>query len=108
MLCYVVICKAHLTEDHNQRRSQRDRVLKIKVFKLRREADDILCGITLRNAGGMSFQSAGPTTAKVRFWDREVRDHGIKRSQRSAERSGREERADGGIDMSSHRYFGAR
>jgi len=24
----------------------------------------------------MSFQSAGPTTAKARFWDREVRDQG--------------------------------
>src|SRR6218665_2114352 len=33
-------------------------------------------------------------------------DHGIRRSQRSAERSGRE--ADGGLHMSSHRYFGAR
>jgi len=69
----MLICKAHLTEGHNQRRHQRDRVLKIKVFKLRRDADDILCSITLQNAGGMSFQSAGPTTAKVRFWDREVR-----------------------------------
>ena len=34
--------------------------------------------------------------------------NGIRRSQRSAERSEREERADGGLDMSSHRYFGAR
>src|SRR6218665_3936578 len=31
-----------------------------------------------------------------------------RRSQRSAERSGREERADSGLDMSSQRYFEAR
>src|SRR6218665_461236 len=80
----------------------------MKVFKLRRDADDIPCGITLPSAGGVSFQSAGPTTANVRFWCREVRDQGTRRSQRSAERSGREERADSGLDMSSHRYLGAR
>src|SRR6218665_1551443 len=49
-----------------------------------------------------------PPQQKARFWDTEARDHGIRRSQRSAERSGREERADGGLDMNSHRYFGAR
>ena len=48
--------------------------------------------ITLRSAGGESFQSAGPTTAKARFWDIEVRDHDKRRSQRLADRSGREER----------------
>src|SRR6218665_2330611 len=86
------------------------RLVKIKVFKLRRDTDDIPCSITLRSAGGVSFQSEGPTTAKTRFWDREVRNHGrpIKRSQRSAERRGREERADSGLDMSSQRYFRAR
>ena len=85
------------------------RLVKIKVFKLRRDANDIPCNIILRSAGGVSFKSAGPTTTKARFWDREVRDHGIRRSQRSAERRGREERADGGLDiMSSHIYFGAR
>src|SRR6218665_1585441 len=110
MLCYMVICKAPLTGGYSepQRCSQRDRLLKIKVFKLRRDADDIPCNITLRSAGGESFHSAGPTTAKARFWDREVRDQGMRRSQRSAERSGREERADGDLDISSHRYFGAR
>src|SRR6218665_2620440 len=91
-----------------QRRSQHDRQVKRKVFKLRRDADDIPCSITLRSAGGVSFQSAGPTTPKARFWDREVWNQGTRRSQRSAERSGREERADSGLDMSSHRYLGAR
>src|SRR6218665_3925178 len=81
----------------------RGRLVKIKVFKLRRDTDDIPCGITFRSAGGVSFQSEGPTTAKARFWDREVWDHGIRRSQRSAERSGREERADSGLTMSSQR-----
>ena len=54
----------------------------------------------------MSFQSPRPTTVKTRFWDREVRDKGTRRSQRSAKRSGREERADSGLSMSSQRYFG--
>src|SRR6218665_379316 len=111
MLCYVIwLFVKRLSQEAIQRRSQRDRLVKIKVFKLHvwRDADDIPCNITLRSAGGESSHSAGPTTAKARFWDREVRDQGIRRSQRSAERSGREERADGGLDMSSHRYFGAR
>src|SRR6218665_3371929 len=105
MLCYVMLCYViwlfvkRFSQEAIQRRSQRDRLVKIKVFKLRRDADDIPCNITLRSAGGESF---------ARFWDREVRDQGIRRSQRSAERSGREERVDGGLDMSSHRYFGAR
>jgi len=55
-----------------------------EVFKLRRDAADFLCSITLRSAGGVSLQSAGPTTAKARFWNREVRDQGTRRSQRSA------------------------
>src|SRR6218665_1277812 len=101
MLCYMVICKAPLTGGYSEALS-RDRLVKIKVLKLRRDADDISCNITLRSAGGESFHSAGPTTAKARFWDR-VRDQGIRRSQRSAERSGREEWADGSLDMSSHR-----
>src|SRR6218665_701707 len=109
MLCYVIwLFVKRLSQEAIQRRSQRDRLVKIKVFNLRRDADDIPCNITLRSAGGESFHSAGPTTAKVRFWDREVRDQGIKTSQRSAERSGREEGADSGLDMSSQRYFGAR
>src|SRR6218665_581037 len=109
MLCYVIwLFVKRLSQEATQRRSQRDRLVKINVFKLRRDADDIPCNITLRSAGGESFHSAGPTTAKARFWDREVPDQGIRRSQRSEERSGREERADGGLDMSSHRYFGAR
>src|SRR6218665_3619069 len=98
MLCYVMLGPIwlfvkRLSQEDIQRRSQRDRLVKIKVFKLQRDADDIPCNITLRSAGGEAFHSAGPTTAKARFWDREVRDQGIRRSQRSAERSGREERA---------------
>ena len=90
MLCYVIwLFVKRLSQEAIQRRSQRDRLVKIKVFKLRRDADDIPCNITLRSAGGESFHSVGPTTAKARFWDREVRDQGIRRSQRSAERSGR-------------------
>src|SRR6218665_2649898 len=110
VICYVIwLFVKRLSQEAIQRRSQRDRLVKIKVFKLRRDADDIPCNmITLRSAGGESFHSAGPTTAKARFWDREVRDQGIRRSHRSAERSGREERADGALDMSSQRYFGAR
>src|SRR6218665_1121729 len=65
-----------LSQEAIQRRSQSDRLVKIKVFKLRRDADDIPCNITLRSAGGEAFHSAGPTTAKDRFWDREVRDQG--------------------------------
>src|SRR6218665_2130962 len=109
VLCYVIwLFVKRLSQEAIQRRSQHDRLVKIKVFKQRRDADDNPCNITLRSAGGESFHSAGPTTATARFWDREVRDQGIRRSQRSAERSGQEEWADGGLDMSSHRYFGAR
>src|SRR6218665_193019 len=109
MLCYVIwLFVKRLSQEAIQRRSQRDRLVKIKVFKLLRDGDDIPCNITLRSAGGEPFQSAGPTTAKVRFWDREVLDQVIRRSQRPAERRGRAERADGGLDVSSHRYFGAR
>jgi len=104
MLCYMDI----LSQKAIQRCSQRDRQMKRKVFKLRRDADDIPRSIKLRSAGGVPFQSAGPTTANARFWNREVQDQGTRRSLRSAERSGREERADSGLDMSSHRYFGAR
>src|SRR6218665_1541242 len=107
LLCYVIwLFVKRLSQEAIQRRSQHDRLVKIKIFKLRRDTDDIPCNITLRSAGGDSLQSVRPTTAKARFWDREVRDHVIRRSQRSAERSGRE--ADGGLHMSSHRYFGAR
>src|SRR6218665_1979060 len=99
MLCYVIwLFVKGLSQVSIQRRSQRDRLVKIKVFKLRRDADDIPCNITLRSAGGESFHRAGPTTAKARFWDRKVRDQGIRRSQRTPERSGREERVDGGLD----------
>src|SRR6218665_346558 len=109
MLCYVIwLFVKRISQKAIQRRSQRDRLVKMKVFKLRRDADDIPCRILLQSARRVSFQRAGPTTAKARFWDREVQDHGIRRSQRSAERSGREERADSGLDMSSQRYFGAR
>src|SRR6218665_3476846 len=75
MLCYVIwLYVKRLSQEAIQRRSQRDRLVKIKVVKLRRDADDIPCNITLRSAGGESFHSAGHTTAKARFWDREVRD----------------------------------
>ena len=99
MLCYMIMCIALLTEGYIQRRFQRDRQMKMKVFKLHRDAGDIPCSITLRSAGRVSFQSAGPTTAKARFWDRDVHvwDQGTRRSQRSAERSEREERADSGL-----------
>src|SRR6218665_1839604 len=75
MLCYVIwLFVKRLSQEAIQRRSQRDRLVKIKVFKLRRDANGIPCNITLRSAGGESFHSAGHTTAKARFWDREVRD----------------------------------
>jgi len=63
------------------------------VFKLRRDASDIPCGIKLRSAGGVSFQSVGPIAAKAWFWDREIRDQGTRGSQRSAGRGVREEQA---------------
>src|SRR6218665_1433864 len=74
MLCFVMLCYViwlfvkRLSQEAIQRRSQRDWLVKIKVFKQRRDADDIPCNITLH--------SAGLTTAKARFWDREVRDQG--------------------------------
>src|SRR6218665_3521334 len=68
MLCYVIwLFVQRLSQEAIQRHSKHDRLAKIKVFKLRRDADDIPCNITLRSAGGESFHSAGPTTAKARI-----------------------------------------
>src|SRR6218665_2691047 len=107
--CYVIgLFVKHLPQKAIRRRSQRHRLVKIKVFKLRRDAGDINCSITLRSAEGVPFQSEGPTTATARFWDREVGDHGTRRSYRSSERDGREDRADSGLDMSLQKYFEAR
>src|SRR6218665_3826079 len=61
LLYYVIwlgLFVKRLSQKAIQRRSQCDRLVKIKVFKLRRDADDIPCNITLRSAGGVSFQSA--------------------------------------------------
>ena len=95
LCCYMVICIAPLIGGYSWR-SQRDRQMKRRVFKQRRGASDIPCGITLRSAGGVSFQSihVGPIVAKARFWDREIRDQSTRGSQRSAGRGGRQERAD--------------
>jgi len=49
--------------------------VKRKVFKLRRDAGDIHCSTTLRSAGGVLFQSAGPTAAKAWFG---IEKYGIK------------------------------
>ena len=58
MLCYVIgLFVKRLSQAGIQRRSQLDRLVKIKVFKLRRDADDIPCNITLRSAGGESFHN---------------------------------------------------
>src|SRR6218665_2223921 len=92
-LCYVIwLFVKRLSQKAIQRRSQRDRLVKIKVFKLRGDADDIPCSITLRSAGGESFQRAGPTKAKARFWDREVRDHGIRRGHNDQQSAADERR----------------
>src|SRR6218665_100107 len=49
MICYVIwLFVKRLSQEAIQRRSQRDRLVKIKVFKLRRDADDIPCNITLQ------------------------------------------------------------
>src|SRR6218665_3387214 len=70
MLCcykyYGYLYSASLQEAIH-RRSQRDRQVKRRVFKLRRDASDIPCGIKLRSAGEVSFQSVGPIAAKARF-----------------------------------------
>jgi len=87
MLCYVIwFFVKRISLEAIQRRSQRDRLVKMTVFTLRRDADDILCNITLRSAEGEWFHSSGPTSAKAQFWDREVRDQGM--NQLMTERSG--------------------
>jgi len=61
MLCYLIwLFIKHLSHKAIQRRSQCDRLVKMKVFKLRRDAYDIPCSITLRSAGGESFQMQDP------------------------------------------------
>src|SRR6218665_1582203 len=67
MLCYVIwLFVKRLSQEAIQRRSQRDRLVKIKVFKLRRDADDIPCNITLRSAGG-EYQKISKTRRKHKF-----------------------------------------
>src|SRR6218665_3856503 len=100
MFCYMVICKAPLTGQAGENKSSNYGETQIIT--------PVTSHSEVQEECHLSFQSAGPTTAKARFWDREVRDHGIRRLQRSAERSGREEWAEVGLDMSSHRYFGVR
>src|ERR1043165_3360791 len=58
------------------------------------------------NCRGRSFHIEGPTTAKARCWVNEVRDRGTKRSSRPAERRGREERAESGLQIKSHSRLG--
>jgi len=80
MLCNVIwLCIKRLSQKAIQRRSQRDKLVKIKVFKLRRDADDTPCIITPRSAEGVSFRSTEPATAMAKFLNREVRDHGFKK-----------------------------
>jgi len=59
MLRYIIwLFVKRISQEFIHRRSHRDRLVKIKVFKLRRDAGDILCNTTLRSAGGESFHSA--------------------------------------------------
>src|SRR6218665_3166187 len=67
MLCYAIwLFVWRLSQEAIQRRSQCDRQVKRKVFKLRRDAGGIPCSITLRSAGGVAFQSVGPTTVTAK------------------------------------------
>jgi len=76
-----------------QRHSQRDRPMKIKVFRQWRDAGDIPWRIILHTAGGVSYQSEVPTAAKAWCWLDKEDKMGTRRSNWSAERSGREELA---------------
>jgi len=64
-----------LSQEAIQRRCQRDRQVKRKFFKLRTYTGDIPCSITLRSAGGVSFQSADPLQQKLGY---EIEEYGIK------------------------------
>jgi len=57
ILCYVILYGYLYSASLKaiQRRSQRDRQVKRKVFKLRRDGGDTPCSITLRSAGGVSL-----------------------------------------------------
>ena len=91
-MLWLFVTKAPLAEGYSEA-LLRDRQVKRKVFKLRRDADDIPSSITLRSAGGVSFQSAGSTTANARFWDREV--YGIKvQEDHSDQQSAADERSE--------------
>ena len=62
----MVICIAPLPGNAViQRHSQRDRQVKRKVFKLRRDTGDIPCTIPLLSAGQVSFQSAVLTSSGI-------------------------------------------
>jgi len=67
----MVICIAPLTEVYSEALSACQ--AGEKIFKLRSDAGDIPCSITLRSARGVSYQSAGPTT------DKDVLDQGNKK-----------------------------
>src|SRR6218665_2714952 len=80
MLCYVIwLFVKRLSQEAIQRRSQRDRLVKIKGFKLRRDVDDIPCNITLWSAGGESFHSTGPRYKKITAISRAQRTRGAGR-----------------------------
>lgn len=80
--------------------------VKRKVFQQQRDAGEIP-GQSYFGQPGRSFHRQRSTTEKSWHWDKEVSDQGIKRLSQSAERSGREEWAESGLHIKSHRYLGA-
>jgi len=107
MLCYMVICKAPLTEGYSEVLSAwQAGENKSSNYGETQTISHVTSHSEVQEESHSIIHSAGPTSVNARFWDTKVRDQNIRRSQRSAERSGRDELADGGLDMSSHRYFG--
>jgi len=52
----------------------------------------------LASHSGVQEECHSKVQEPLRFWDREVRDRGTRRSQRSAVRRGRDEQADSGYE----------
>src|SRR6218665_684619 len=72
----MAICKAPLTKGYTEAHSAWQVVENKSSTYEETQIISPLASHSGVHAGGVSFQSEGPTTAKGRFWYREVRDNG--------------------------------
>jgi len=88
----MIICIAPLPGGYSEALSRYRQVKRSLQTRLRRDAGDIPCGITLRSAGGVSFQSAGPiqqrTGSGIEKYGTNVQEDHSEQQSAADERSG--------------------